>query len=101
MSIGLVGLASVTSGPTQLVACDTGANTSNAAVRVFDLVLVNTAATVSFYAGTSTAGTKYITLDINNKDIHSNVGFRFIGGVFVDTTTQSGAMATISYIKEF
>lgn len=105
---GLVGVASVTGGTGQLISADTGAYISSSAVRVFDVASVSTGVTVSLYAGTiTTAGGLILQMDKNNMFVHSDVGFKFIGGVWaIAVSATAGAstannLATVNYIKEF
>jgi len=101
VNIGLVGMASVVSGQAVVVSAITGSNIANSAVRVFDAVLIGSG-NITLYAGSSTTGTAVINLNPLCPLIHSDVGYRFIGGVFASTATNSaGAMGTINYIHEF
>ena len=97
---GTVGFATVVSGSAQLVSADT--SVANTAIRVFDVALLNTASVVSLYAGSSTAAANLVIyMDKTINFIHSDAGFRFIGGVWAVASAVAGNMATVNYIKEF
>jgi hypothetical protein len=102
VNIGLVGLASVGSGQVQIVSALTGPNISNGAIRIFDAFLTNTTnGAVTFYAGTSTAGTILFTLVSPLIDFHSNVGIRVNNGIFANGGTGVGTQAYINWIYEY
>ena len=99
---GAVGYASVTSGSRQLVTAGTG--DPGMAVRVFDFAMLSTATGVNLYAGSSTVNTSLVLVgDKNNMYMHSDVGYRFVGGVWAASTNTAvaGNIATINYIHEF
>lgn len=96
---GTVGIASIVSGSAQLVAADTA--TAGSSIRVFDFALLNTAGVMSLYAGSSTAAANLVLyMDKTIGNIHSDVGYRFVGGVWAVGTAIAGNMGTINYIKE-
>ena len=96
---GTVGFATVVSGSAQLVSANTSA--ANTAIRVFDVAILNTASVVSLYAGTSSAAANLaLYLDKTLPFVHSDVGFRFIGGVYAVGSAIAGNMATVNYINE-
>ena len=101
VNIGLVGIASVnTAGNQQVATAPSGANIANSAIRVFDFALVGTGGNVTFYAGTTSSGTALIQLNGSLMNIHSDVGYRFAGGVYASVGATIGG-ATITYMTEF
>ena len=103
---GTVGIASITSGSYQVVSSES--SVANTAVRIFDFALLNTGIAITAYVGTGIAAANLIMrLDKNLPFVHSDVGYRCIGGLYVTAITSiasastAGNLGTINYINEF
>jgi hypothetical protein len=92
MNIGLTGIAAI--GNTGVVV-----GASGKPVRVFDVVLSDTAGTITLRNGSTIAAEQYITLPMGDTyDMHSNVGIRFTNGCFASAT---GSTAHVNFMTEF
>ena len=100
---GLASVASIISGGANtVISADTGGNQSSG-VRIFDFVLLNTAAIVNLYAQNLVTGATTFVLhfDKDNRLMDNNAGIKFIGNVISSCNVTANNLATITYIEEF
>jgi hypothetical protein len=92
LNIGLTGIVAV--GNTGVTV-----GASGKPIRVFDIILSDTAGTITLRNGTTIASELIITLPMGDTyDMHSNAGIRFTNGCFASAT---GSTAHVNYITEF
>ena len=91
MNIGLTGIAAI--GNTGITV-----GASGKPIRVFDVVLSDTAGTITLRNGPTIAAEQYVTLPMGGTyDMHSNVGLLFANGCFASAT---GSTAHVNFTRE-
>ena len=100
---GAVNIASVISGPANVVVYANTGSTTGQSIRLFDFALLNTAAIVNLYAQDLATGATTFVLhfDKGNPIMDGNAGIDFLGNIISSSNAAANNIATITYIKEF
>ena len=100
---GTTSVASIISGGANTVVSASTGGTTGQSIRVFDFVLLDTAAIVNLYAQDLATGATTFVLhfDRGNVSMTGNAGIDFLGNIISSSNARANNIATITYIKEF